>query len=406
MGGRWFGARALVALALVFGAPALAASCQSIAGIEDRTLGQCGEFCDTVMHNCQGANLVYETRAKCMGLCKLFDVGDPTEPQDTNTLNCRLLEARAAASASDEAISDHCRSAGPEGLNCGGGCESYCTVYQRACGVQCGSLQNCITKCAALRNKTSFSVDGDYTGNTLQCRLVHVTNATVAANQAERDLHCNHHALLSTPDDACIDTDAPPDAGVDGSADTTDDDPGKLTMPDCPAYCRVNGVSCQGDDQQYETPEQCAAVCQYFVVGKLSDEDQNTLGCRLYHSYNALCDPATHCAHTGPGGEGHCGTTLADKCLSYCNLARNVCPSGYKTAYANDDDACATDCATLPDAEFTNDPNAGTRYNVNYAASPATLACRFLGLSRAAVIGKDSALCSSDAFGKGDCAAP
>ena len=32
--------------------------------------------CDVVMANCTGTNKVYETRPKCLGVCKLLDIGE------------------------------------------------------------------------------------------------------------------------------------------------------------------------------------------------------------------------------------------------------------------------------------------------------------------------------------------
>jgi hypothetical protein len=393
--------RALLSAALVLGVPALAASCQSLANIEDRELGKCGEFCDTVMHNCKGENQVYGERAKCMGVCKTWDVGDPTEPEDTNTLACRLRAAKSAANTADEDISDHCRSAGPEGLDCGGGCESYCQLFQRSCGeIQCGSIANCVAKCKGLRNKKTFDLEDDYTGNSLQCRLIHLTNSTLGDK-----IHCGH-GFLSTPTDKC--NDLPHEAMGEGGASGMT--PGHVDEPLCDDYCRVISVACDGDDQMYESEKQCLALCPYFEPGAIADKKENTLGCRLYHSYNSLCDANpvnAHCPHASPGGEGHCDTSPEGKCVSYCHLARGVCPTAYASAsgFDGDDAQCAAECATLVDAIFTDHDELGTRYSVKYAATPDTLACRFLALSRAAEDGKDGELCATlAAFGQAECA--
>jgi hypothetical protein len=394
--------RVLIAAVLVLGASALAASCQSLANIDDRELGKCGEFCDTVMANCKGDKQVYGERAKCMGVCKLWDVGDPTEPENTNTLSCRLREAKLAGNDTDENIVDHCRSAGPEGVDCGGGCESYCQLYQRACGeVQCGSNANCVAKCKALRNGPGFDLEDDYYGNSLQCRLIHLSNSTVGGQT-----HCTH-AYLSTPLDKC--NDLPHDEMGVGGAAAMPGDPDEFHVPRCDEFCRVNGVACDGANLMYENKAQCLAVCDTFDTGLIADKTPDTLGCRLYHSYNSLCDPNAHCPHTSPGGEGHCGTTAPDKCLAYCHLARAVCPTAYASAapdgFDNDDATCAAECGTLVDAVFTDDQKAGTRYSVAYAATPNTVACRFLALSRAAEQGKDGSLCATLAgFGAAECA--
>lgn len=396
-----FGAvRAALALALALGVPALATSCQSLADIEDRELGQCNELCDTVMANCKGDDQVYETKAKCMGVCKLLDPGDPNdpEPQGQNTIACRLSEARFAANEGSENRNTHCRSAGPEGLNCGGSCENYCTLYERACKqVQCGSHENCVAKCPGVRNEKSFGLVDNYEGNSLQCRFVHLSNATLAPTP-----HCGHGQLQS-PTLHCDDL----PKGDEGEGGGTGTSSSVVDEPRCSDYCRMNMVACGGGpDAQYESDKQCLALCSYFEQGAIADKVENTLGCRLYHSSNALCDPKGHCPHAGPGGEGHCGTMPEDKCRAYCHLASGICPTTYASSegFDGDDDKCLTDCLGLEDSAPMEPSNPATRYNVNYAATPNTLACRFLALSRAALDGKDSELCGSSAFGRGDCA--
>jgi len=404
------GLRALLAVGLACAASALATGCEGLANIEDRELGQCGEFCDTVMRNCSGTNKVYETRQKCMAVCKLYDVGDPSESQETNTLACRLREARDAQHATEEEVSNHCRSAGPEGLECDGQCESYCQLYERSCGeVQCGSNANCVAKCKALRNKDSFNLTKDHDGNTVQCRLVHVSNSTVGGKAT----HCGH-AKLSTPTEYCKDLPADDDGTGGGAASA---DPDIITEARPQDYCRVVTVACgEGDYAQYESQKQCEALAPYLTQGVLGDQTDDTLACRLYHSYNSLCDESSHCPHAGPGGEGHCGEPTSDtvnhvedvKCIAYCRLAKGVCEKQYDSAdgFDGDDDKCLEDCKTLVDhAVVEAGPDTPTRYRVSYAKTPGTLACRLLAVSRAAENGKNGSLCDTLAvFGKAGCA--
>ncbi|HTQ04605.1 MAG TPA: hypothetical protein VMI54_12145 [Polyangiaceae bacterium] len=402
--------RSLVVVALA-AAPLFAASCQNIIGINDRTLGPCGHYCDVVMANCTGADTVYDGREKCMGVCQHYDVGDSNEWQMKNTLECRLHEAELVPSAAEEDRATLCRAAGPEGLtNCGGSCESYCSLYEEICGqVECGSHENCVAKCAALRDRNEYNVVDDYEGDSLQCRFVHLSNASITPGG---EPHCGH-ANLSTPTDHCTDVpDAPTGAG--GSSES-DEPMVKPPAPDCDDYCRVQLVACDptGPDAQYENHDECMAVCQFFTVGQFADTTQNTLGCRLYHSYNALCSPDLHCPHSGPGGEGQCGTNATDKCASYCQLAKGACPDLYAddAVYGNDDTKCMNDCTspslsnpTLADANASAE-SGDTRYTLAVAQTPGTLACRFLALSRAAA---DPTKCgdvaTSPVFGHGVCA--
>jgi hypothetical protein len=385
--------RALGALALALGVPLLASSCQSLVGIEERELGPCDHFCAVVMKNCTGENQVYESRKKCMALCALLPVGDPIEPQDKPTLSCRLNEAELAATAASETVTEHCRSAGMEGLNCGGGCENYCTIYELACGgVQCGTHETCIEKCGALRDRGAFNLTDDHEGNTLQCRLLHLTNASL-----DPETHCGH-ANLSTPSAYC--NDLPESYEGEGGASSTEHSDLRPDGPTCKDYCHVETAAC--GTTQYESEKQCLALCPYFEVGEIADTTQDSLGCRLYHSYNSLCGAEKHCPHAGPGGEGHCGTAETDKCAAYCHLAKGVCGDEYAEKFGTGDAGdveCAKDCAKLDDSGPAEE--GPTRYNTEFAATPNTLACRFLAVSRAA---ENKALCSElSVVGEGDC---
>ncbi len=376
-------ARVAVALALA-AAPLFAASCQNIVGIDNRTLGPCGHFCDVVMANCTGDNTVYDGRDKCMGVCQHYEVGDSNEWQMKNTLECRLHEAELVPSANEEDRATNCRAAGPEGLtNCGGSCESYCRLYEQICGqVECGSHDNCVAKCAALRDRNEYNVVDDYEGDSLQCRFVHLSNASITPGG---EPHCGH-ANLSTPTDHC--TDVPDGPEGTGGAGPSDEPMVKPPEPDCEDYCRPELVGCptDGPNAQYESRDQCLAVCNSFTIGQFADTTQNTLGCRTYHSYNSLCSPDIHCPHSGPGGEGQCGSS---KCEAYCQLTKGICPDLYADpdVYANDAMKCVTDCTNTNLVDVKPEVESGdNRYTVAYAEQdPNTLACRFLALSRASV---------------------
>jgi hypothetical protein len=393
-----------LAALIALGIPLVASSCQNIIGIEDRELGPCSHFCDVVMANCTKDNQVYEDRNRCMGICKLYDVGSDIEWQGKNTLECRLHQAELAGNTmKSEELTTLCRAAGPEGgpagdPRCGTACESYCKLWERACGqVQCGSEQNCITECAALRDRGAYNAIVDYEGNTIQCRLTHIANATVTPPDGGG--HCGH-ASLQQPTANCIDG-SDSGEGAAGAA-ASEENPTKLSEPDCKYYCQANMVACTGENAQYESMDECTKLCPSFTVGKFDDVADDTLGCRVYHSYNALCSPLLHCPHSGPGGEGQCGT---EKCTAYCELAKDICATEYVTAFPGGDPDCAAKCATLPDQAASQ--GGDTRYTVPYASNPAnsgTVACRFLALSREAVA-RDGSFCAS-ALGGGDCTGP
>jgi hypothetical protein len=117
--------------------------------------------------------------------------------------------------------------------------------------------------------------------------------------------------------------------------------------PSCQEFCTLAGVACTGGNAAYESESQCLAVCAVLDKGKNSDQVENSVGCRKYHSYNAIAAPAQHCSHAGPTGDGHCGT---DNCESYCRLVEQACNAEFKTAFG-DAYKCATECVKLPGAK-------------------------------------------------------
>lgn len=352
-------------------AASIGISCQTIAGIEQRRLGPCGEYCDTVMKGCTGDLAAYANYEACMGVCGLLPEGNALEPESSNSVACRLSEARAALLSEPDI---HCIGAGPTGgdscKDLAGktsvGCESYCMLYKQACGpkwYQYGTLSQCATSCAALRDRDAFDAVHDHDGDTLQCRLVHVSAASV-----DPETHCEHAAL------------APPIAPCTDPANAE---------PDCKHYCQILGIACQGDHAQYDdaagTATQCLAVCSLLDAGTNADTSTDTLGCRTYHAYNSLLAPATHCSHAGPTGDGHCGTEDAI-CDSYCRILEHGCHDSFVTAFANS--TCSEDCRKLADA--TRDAH----YSVlKGEAGGATLSCRMLHAVRA--LAGDQSACAA-----------
>lgn len=353
----------------------LALGCQSLVGIENRRLGPCGEYCDTVMSACQGEYAVYTTFEACMGVCELLPEGSSLEPQKTNTVACRLAEAKAAAATEPDV---HCPGAGPGGGDaCGSDCESYCMLYKDACGSSWYNFEDndqCVTACSALRDRGAFDAQLDHDGDTLQCRLVHTSSATV-----EPETHCGH-ASLAPPTAPCVN---PPDA-----------------EPDCSQYCHALSIACHDSNAQFESytggDSQCEKVCRTLDAGTNSDTNVNTMGCRMYHTYNALISPDVHCGHAGPTGDGHCGMvddTENAICDAYCKLADEACHEAFVLKYA--DVTCPEECKSLKGAK------ADSHFTVaSGAKGGSTLDCRLLHAVRA--LTGELAACES-ALGKGEC---
>jgi hypothetical protein len=361
----------LFAFLLCLSGAALGA-CQALAGIDDRVYPspQCLDYCTRIMAPalCGPAQATdaspnapptqphqaYTDIKTCFGICALLPAGDESEPNGMNSVACRNHQLDIQESGGEET----CASSGPGGnAVCGTNCESYCQLYKAACqAVQPNpstelEQHTCVLKCQGLKDTETFDTDANSSGDTLQCRLYHTSAASV-----DPITHCWHAQLPAqntvTPKGPCV------------------DDP--TIPPDCASFCQLEMAECQGPDQIYEdnpqgvTPSpnmQCMAVCDALSssghAGSVDDTTGNTIGCRKYHSYNAMFGADVHCQHTGPGSEGMCedapaSTPAEGNCQSYCLLLPKACPSpNFKV------ETCEKDCAQVPAA-----PSAGYSYSV------------------------------------------
>jgi len=331
----------------------MAASCESIAGIPTRVSDAddalrgaagagasstgCSRYCKQVNAACTGPYALYHGMDDCAAACKLF-----SEPE----LTCRTEQAIKAANTGDDYL--HCPGASIGGsAACGSNCASYCRFMSSVCT---GSnrdpqeVEDCERKCGMLIDReeldqaatqTRYNVDLDHEGDTLQCRLVHLT---IAADPRDTNDHCWHAALaprpLVTGDKEMPKRLANPCATVRDSIE-----------PTCEDYCQIVMNACGGNDQVYESPEQCKAVCQKLDKGKVLDNAPETVACRKIHAYNAVAflQPGIHCPHAGPGGDKVCG----DDCNAYCTLLQAGCGAAFSKfgsgveGLAN----CAKDCS-------------------------------------------------------------
>jgi len=356
--------------------------CASLVGIEDLTYDAapppppppskaCVEYCDTVANGCKGVHELYSSNDACLGTCAKLD---PDVEPVGNNVGCRKKEAQFAISSEEPQA--HCQAAGPGGApSCGNICDSWCTLLEKTCPKQYRDISNCPRACAALKDRGTYDSKIDYEGDTIQCRIQHVANANGSATAPAT--HCDHAALVSNLH--CL---AP-----------------QNMAPDCAEFCRFNIAGCTGDLAVYESTQQCMAVCAALPPGTNGDRDENTMGCRHWHIFNSIrIDAAAHCAHTGPGGDGHCGLDTTGKtgnCESYCILAEKACGAGFAAKYASQT-ACQLDCSTQPD---TFGAKIDSKYRLAAAVSGNTLQCRLLHASRALT---DDTACPS-ALGQGAC---
>lgn len=375
--------------ALLLAAAALAwclGACQTIAGIEERKLDEnsesaitsqlCGQYCDTVLANCLDEFAVYPTKEQCMAVCKALPQGDSTE-HTGNTVWCRL----DAANSAKREPADYCPQAGPGGgahpdgsEGCGTDCEAYCSLYPKLCpgSYEYESTEDCIRFCGGLTNQSRFDLKEDHEGDTIECRLVHTSSASLKPED-----HCPHAPIPPT---------APWCTGKPDAA------------PTCDEYCNIEMAACQGELAQYASLEQCKAVCGALDLGVNSDQSTNTVACRRYHSFSSTLQPSTHCYHSGPTGDGHCGDKSqvteghTGNCESYCKLAAAACEADF-TAKFGTADKCMEECVGLDEAA----PD--SKYTVMSAESSTGLHCRIL---HTVLAFKDTTACAS-ALGDDQC---
>jgi hypothetical protein len=333
----------------------VAAGCQSIAGIEDRTYEpaitgspECEAYCDDVMQACTGTSAMYPDRDACISVCGKLPHG---EVSLSNSIECRSAQAELAVTTGEPVT--YCPAAGPYGAGtCGTTCKGYCSLLAQVCPDDLANIKDCEASCQALKNANGYDL----------------------ASLATGDTECVNAAILPR-DSSCQDL---------------------LTATlDCDDYCRVAMVACQGSQAVYDDLAQCKAVCAALDAGTVGDTNENTAGCRLYHAYNALADPAVHCSHAGPGGDGHCGQDSGasfGNCVSYCRLAKAACKSDFDTNFG-DDATCLTECASVTGHQ------ADSKYAVG-TASGATLQCRLHQASLA--LAGDGTACAA-VFGAAPC---
>ncbi len=342
---------ALFAFALL---PAL--GCESLAGIEDRTYqapikgsAECEAYCNDVMSACADQHAGYLDRASCVLTCDALPRG---EASLQNTVECRAQKA-AIAVTTKEPASD-CPSAGPFGIGaCGSTCEAYCSLLAQLCPAEVAAVTDCTQSCKALAESKVYDLSKLTSGDTLECRIHYLT---LAAGDPEQ---CKNASVLPRPGSACVD---PLDAA-----------------PDCDDYCRVASNACVGALSIYQNDAQCQAVCKALPPGKIANTTENTVGCRLFHSYSAVANPQGHCAHAGPSGDGHCGLDkggVFGNCESLCMLLESGCKADFDSKFASQDE-CWQDCALL--TGHAKDQG----YDVKSAGSGDSVQCRTLHASRA-----------------------
>jgi hypothetical protein len=385
----------------------LVAGCRQIAGIEKRSFGgdggageagsdefeppteaQCAAYCGKLLEGCnETTSEVYAYRKDtkyCEALCPYLSLSND-DSLAGNTFECRDNQAQLALNvASDRREGQtNCRAAGAGGNGkCGSNCESYCQLYERICSQDGPTPRSqCLEECKMLRDDPSVDAENSFSNqvDTVQCRLTHLG----AAALGDRGDHCEHASIYVDKNTPCY----PPN-------------------PRCADYCDMVMKVCRDDSKpslkQYDSESECLTVCNKGMVNSVplvenetQDKTHDTLACRRYHTYNSFLIGESHCTHSGPSGDGHCGRI----CPAYCKLAKDACGAAFTTAF-KDDAGCLKDCAALIKIEDEED-QLDLGYSVAMgAAGGNTIQCRIYHAVKAF---SKASECTS-ALGGGDCA--
>jgi hypothetical protein len=172
-------------------AGAAGSSAMPVDPIVARASQLCLDYCNTVQASCTGTSAQYASQIACLAVCEQLPPGTAGATTG-NSVQCRIGRAQLAATTGEPA--NYCFSAGPGGGGvCGTDCEGYCTLMTAKCR-QLGTLSQCEASCSIVPDlslpPTNLRYDASQqSGDSLQCRLFHVSAASV-----DPVGHCAHAA--------------------------------------------------------------------------------------------------------------------------------------------------------------------------------------------------------------------
>lgn len=159
-----------------------------------------------------------------------------------------------------------------------------------------------------------------------------------------------------------------PATGGSSVATGGDDGAPMPTTTLCESYCDTVMTNCKGKYEQYRTFDQCIEVCKRLPPGSPSDQDVNSVECRVRQAEFASAEPFVYCKSAGPLGAGKCGSN----CVSYCSLMQATCTpesteGNLEPSYFESSQACLEACGAIPTHE--DDP---TQYSSSATAEPSS----------------------------------
>ena len=152
----------------------------------------CLDYCNIIQTSCTDTSAQYASQQACLAVCEQLPAG-LAGATSGNSVQCRIGRAQLAATTGEGA--NYCFSAGPGGGGvCGTDCEGYCTLMTAKCQTQIGTLSQCRASCSIVPDLSLPPTNKHYdatqqAGDSLQCRLFHVTASTL-----DPVMHCGHAA--------------------------------------------------------------------------------------------------------------------------------------------------------------------------------------------------------------------
>ncbi|WAS90106.1 hypothetical protein [Nannocystis punicea] len=152
----------------------------------------CADYCADIMARCTGPEAQYPSADSCVRACTSFPAGARGDVSG-NSYACRRYHIDAAAMDAPT----HCVHAGPGGGGaCGDNCEGFCAIAVSVCPTEHPSVDACLGACMGFVDDEKFDI-GDVAGDTLACRLYHLTVA--AGSDDDAAVHCPHTVQASPP---------------------------------------------------------------------------------------------------------------------------------------------------------------------------------------------------------------
>ncbi len=146
----------------------------------------CVDFCQVASVACTGSLKVFENTKQCLETCKRTPPGSRLDTSSADTRACRSYHVYSALLVN---ASVHCShiAAGGDGV-CSDAkdpnCKPYCRLAAEACpsefADEFGDSTKCLEACRGLDGAmamSGYSVDDAQSGDTLQCRSLHVARA-------------------------------------------------------------------------------------------------------------------------------------------------------------------------------------------------------------------------------------